>query len=65
VESHDALLVSIPIERKLEAAKILKEELERPIDFAACSLERGKLIIPCEVEEGYDYKNLSKFKDLK
>ena len=64
VESHDSLLVSIPIARELEAAKILKEELERPIDFSACTLERGKLIIPCEIERGFDYRNLSKFKDL-
>ncbi len=62
VESHDSLLVQVEIDRKEEAATILKEELERPIDFANCSLPRGKLIIPCEVEEGYNYKDLSKFK---
>lgn len=62
VESHDALLVSVPIERKLEAASILKEEFERPLDFSKCSLPRGKLVIPCEIEEGYNYKDLSKFK---
>lgn len=62
VESHDALLVSVPIGRKFEAAKILQEEFERPIDFSRCTISRGLLTIPCEVEEGYNYKDLSKFK---
>lgn len=61
LESHDALLTSVPIERKEEAGLILKEEMERPINFSCCSLPRRNLIIPCELEEGYDYKNLSKF----
>ena len=64
MESHDALLCMVPIERREEAAIILKEELERPIDFSACSLPRGKLVIPCEIEEGYNYLELSKFKWL-
>lgn len=62
VESHDALLVSVPIDRKEEAKQILKEEFERPIDFSTCSLKRGKLIIPCEIESGFDYLNLKKEK---
>ena len=64
VESHDALLVSVPIVRKQEAAKILRTEFERPIDFSRCSLPRGTLVIPCDVEEGYNYRDLSKFKFL-
>jgi uracil-DNA glycosylase family 4 len=64
VESHDALLVDVLIEQKVEAAKILNEEFTRPIDFSTCSIPRGQLIIPCEVEEGYDYYNMSKFKHL-
>lgn len=62
VESHDALLVSLPIERKLEGAGILREEFERPIDFSKCSIPRDKLVIPCDIEEGYDYYKLSKLK---
>jgi len=62
IESHDALMVQVPIEREIEAAQILKEELEKPIDFRNCSLPRGLLSIPCEVEEGYNYKDLKKFK---
>jgi hypothetical protein len=61
-ESHDALLAQVPLEREVEAAMILKEEFEKPIDFSACSIERGKLIIPCEVERGFNYHDLSKFK---
>ena len=64
LESHDSLLVSVPIERKLEAANILKTEFEKPINFGGCSLKRGELVIPAEVEEGYNYKDLSKFKYL-
>lgn len=62
VESHDALLVSIKVERKMEAALILREEFQRPISFTACSLPRGELIIPCDVEEGYNYKDFTKFR---
>ena len=62
LESHDSLLVSVSIERKFEAANLLKAKFERPIDFSKCSLPRGNLVIPSEIEEGYDYRNLSKFK---
>jgi uracil-DNA glycosylase family 4 len=62
VESHDSLLTSVPIIRAQEAAPILKEEFERPIDFSRCSLPRGQLIIPCEIEMGFNYYELSKFK---
>ncbi|HEY4698990.1 MAG TPA: DNA polymerase [Nitrososphaerales archaeon] len=61
VESHDALLTSVPILRRYDAASILKEEFERPINFERCSLSRGELIIPCDIEEGMNYKDLSKF----
>lgn len=62
-ESHDALVCSVPIGRKRDAALIIKEEFERPIDFRTCSIYRDKqLVIPCEIEEGYNYKDLSKFK---
>jgi len=41
---------------------ILREEMQKPIDFSACSLSRGELVIPCDVEIGYNYKDLKKFK---
>jgi uracil-DNA glycosylase family 4 len=61
-ESHDALLTSVPISRKTEAANILRIELSRPIDFSTCSLKREKLVIPCDVEEGMDFYNFKKFR---
>jgi uracil-DNA glycosylase family 4 len=63
-ESHDALLTSVPIPRKYEAAIILRTELSRPIDFSTCSIPRGNLIIPCDVEEGMDFYKFDKFKFL-
>jgi hypothetical protein len=64
LESHDALLLSVPIKRQLEGVKIGTEEMERPISFDACSIVRRPLIIPCEAELGYNYKDLSKFKGV-
>ncbi len=63
-ESHDALLTSVPIERKQEAAKILRNEFERPIDFSKCSIPRGNLVIPCDIEEGMNFYEFKKFKFL-
>lgn len=62
LESHDSLLVSVPIQRKLEAAALLKQEFERPIDFSTCSIKRGTLVIPSEIEEGFNYQDLKKIK---
>lgn len=64
VESHDALLFQIPINLKNEFAEIVKQEFERPINFESCSLPRGELIIPCEIEEGYNYLEMTKFKHM-
>lgn len=64
MESHDSLLVQVKIEYAQEAASVMKYAFERPIDFSACSLKRGELVIPCEVEQGYNYQELSKFKWL-
>ncbi len=61
-ESHDALLTSVPIIRKNEAALILKKEFERPIDFSKCSIQRGELVIPCDVEEGMNFYEFKKFR---
>jgi len=62
MESHDALLFSIPVSKVNEYALIIKEEMERPIDFSRCSLPRNELSIPCEIETGLNYKDLKKFK---
>lgn len=64
LESHDSLLFSIPVSKILEWSPIIKQEMERPIDFSHCSLPRDFLIIPCEIETGKNYRDLKKFKDL-
>jgi len=64
MESHDALLFSISKSKLPLWIPIIKEEFERPIDFSNCSLPRRELIIPCEIETGYNYRDLKKFKDL-
>ena len=62
LEAHDSILCSVKIERLNEASGILKQEMEREIDFSHCSLQRDNLIIPCELETGFNYRDLSKFK---
>ncbi len=62
LEAHDALLFSIPEERAEEWGSIIKIEMERPIDFSQCSIPRRNLVVPCELEIGKNYQELSKFK---
>jgi len=62
VEAHDALVFMIPIGKEIEYSRIIKEELEKPIDFTHCTLSRGELVIPCEAKIGVDnYKELVDF----
>ena len=61
LEGHDAFLAQVPIKRKDEAAILFKEVLETPIDFSRCSLPRGKLVIPCDIEVGMNYFDLKKW----
>lgn len=62
LEAHDALVCSVRIQDQQEAAAILREEMERPIDFSSCTLPRRSLIIPCDVEVGINYQDMKKFK---
>jgi len=62
VESHDSLTFSIPERHADEWGAILKYEMERPIRFDTCSIPRSDLVIPAELEYGYNYKDLKKFK---
>jgi uracil-DNA glycosylase family 4 len=64
VESHDSLLYMVREDEAQDAAKLIREEFQRPIDFTYCTLSRGELIIPCDIEFGYNYKDLNKFKFL-
>jgi len=62
LESHDALLFCIRKKDLDIQGPIIKTEMERPLNFSRCSLSRRNLIIPCELEIGENYKDLSKFK---
>lgn len=64
MEAHDALLFSIPLSKRKAWLPIIKEEMERPIDFSHCTISRRHLVIPCEIEHGKNYRDLSKFKDI-
>jgi hypothetical protein len=64
MEAHDALLFSIPLSKKPLWIPIIKQEMERPIDFSHCTIARRELVIPCEIECGKNYRDLKKFKDF-
>lgn len=62
-EAHDALLMQFPKGEAKDRAKIVKDFLETPIDFSLCTLKRGMLKIPADVEIGEkNYKEMEKFK---
>lgn len=62
MESHDALLFCIRKSLVESQGRIIKEEMERPIDFRNCSMSRRFLSIPCEIETGINYQDMKKFK---
>lgn len=63
IEAHDGLLFLCPIGKEQEVGRIIKEEMERPIDFTCCSLRRElPLSIPCSLEIGTDLYESKKFK---
>lgn len=64
MEAHDALLFCIPIAKLSEWTPIIKEEMERPIDFSCCTIRRHPLSIPCDIEVGPNYMDLKKFRDF-
>jgi DNA polymerase I-like protein with 3'-5' exonuclease and polymerase domains len=62
LEGHDSLLFSIRVEYLTEFIPLAKKEMERPINFKACSLPRRFLKIPCDVEVGENYMDFKKYK---
>lgn len=64
LEAHDALLFSIPEKLATEYAVVIRAEMERPIRFDTCTFPRRDLVIPCDIELGYNYMELKKFKNL-
>jgi uracil-DNA glycosylase family 4 len=61
VESHDSLTFLVPIIDIKYYVPILKTEMERPIDFSKCSIPRGLLSIPCDIEIGDNYQEFKKY----
>jgi len=61
-ESHDAFLMQVDKQEAEDLGPRIKEDLEVEIDFDKCSLPRGKLTIPWDLEIGENYKDLSKLK---
>jgi len=63
-ENHDSINALVHYSYARQYIKIMKEELERPIDFRGCSLSRDyELIIPAEV--AISRTNWKEMKDLK
>jgi uracil-DNA glycosylase family 4 len=61
VESHDALAMQIREKVLDERIEQIQEWFAEPIDFSNCSIPRGLLTIPTEVEIGYNYCDLKKY----
>ncbi len=51
-EWHDALYWFCEETAFAEVAAVVKEEMERPLSFERCSIQRGVISIPCEVKIG-------------
>lgn len=62
LEAHDGLLYMVP-EREVDYfVPIITSYMEAPISFENCSLPRRSLVIPAEVEIGYNYMELEKYR---
>jgi hypothetical protein len=62
LEAHDALVYAIRREYLDDFVEIAQKEMERPLNFTACSLPRRYLKIPCDVEVGENYKDLKNYR---
>jgi len=62
-EQHDGLLMEVPRERVMEAARVVKRHLERPLRYDLCTLYRDvELVVPCET--AWSDTNWMEMKDL-
>lgn len=64
LESHDSLLFCIHKSKVESYCPIIKQEMERPIDFRTCCIPRRPIVIPCELEIGNNYQEFNKYKSL-
>lgn len=62
LEAHDAFLCQVREDEVENTSKLIREEMEKEIDFSRCSLSRGKLIIPSDIQVGKDYRSMKKVK---
>ena len=63
IEKHDSMGLLVPINEVERYARVIREGMEMPIDFARCSIVRGNLIIPAEFEIGEkNFKDLIEYK---
>lgn len=62
LEAHDALLVQAEEKDAEMIARKMAECMSSEIDFERCSLKRGKIKIPADVEMGRNYSDLEKVK---
>jgi|TARA_R110000824_G_scaffold71760_3_gene183613 uracil-DNA glycosylase family 4 len=62
LEAHDGLDFLVPKAEAETYARVIRQEFLRPIDFSVCSLPRGELVIPVEVQIAED--NYRDFIDL-
>jgi DNA polymerase I-like protein with 3'-5' exonuclease and polymerase domains len=50
LEWHDGFLALVPVKEIEEYGRLFIQWMEKAIDFSECSLPRGELVIPCELE---------------
>lgn len=62
VESHDSLTFQIREKVLDERIEEIQSWFNEPIDFSECSIPRGLLHIPTEIEVGYNYKDLTSYR---
>jgi uracil-DNA glycosylase family 4 len=58
LEAHDAFLIQCPEKDADVVAELAKKFMSLPIDFSECSLKRSKIVIPADVEFGYNYAEM-------
>lgn len=62
VEAHDALCFMVREDELKDIAKVIREEMQRPIDFSLCSLSRGSIVIPNDFKLSYtNYRDLKEW----
>lgn len=65
IEAHDACFGEAREKDIDDVVSLIKYELMQPIDFSLCTLSRGSIVIPADIEIGEkSYKDLRKYKKL-